>query len=654
MAQRYSPKVPRSQLRDSVGLPTKAAAWFAAYPDLWFAIFSACWVGLLYRHVIGAGFVYDDVPQISKNAALSSWHSVVGYFRSAVPFNSDFRGFGGSFYRPLFWASLALDRALWGLDATGFHCTNLVLHWANGLLAFLFLKRLRVSVLVAAAVSLLWLGLPINAEVVAWISGRSISLAFLFLLTGLFCAECYLRSNGVVVALIAYAMASLASLLSHEIGILTLPMTWLALYSSNVARRRWFALSGVGVAVDGLYQGLRYFAGAHISAGMASNVPSGVSVFVESGVTFWKYVGWMVLPLRMSVERSTDVPTHSSALALAAALIGILALLIAVLLLRKKMPEVAFGLAWWGIALSPFCGIVPIYQGMAERYTYVAAVGLALAVVGFLFHLERRPRLPIACVVILWMGWGARRLNPRVLDWRDEIPLYASSLKATPRSPALLYNLGVAYAEAGDASSALDYYHRAIDLNPHYTSAIINLGNVLAHQGNYSQAADLYRRAIALDARDPDAWLNLGNVYLQLNLTQDAKNAYEKALALRSNDVEAMINLGAARQRSGDFSGAEQAYRRAIAADPRQAPAYCDLGALFLQLGNPEAAREQLTKALEQDAGYALAYFNLGVLYEQTGRRDLAAEVYRKALEIQPEYQRARAGLDRVQREIRP
>jgi len=41
-------------------------------------------------------------------------------------------------------------------------------------------------------------------------------------------------------------------------------------------------------------------------------------------------------------------------------------------------------------------------------------------------------------------------------------------------------------------------------------------------------------------------------------------------------------------------------------------------------------------------------------VYEQTGRRELAAEMYRKALEIQPDYQRARAGLDRMQREIRP
>src|ERR1700722_12255817 len=146
----------------------------AHHPGLWFAIISACWVALLYRHVIGNGFVYDDVGQIQKSPALASWHSVREYARSAVPFNSEFRGIGGSFYRPLFWFSLALDRIFWGLNATGFHLTNLALHWGNGLLAFLLLRRLHVSGLLSASVCITWLSLPINCEVVAWISGRSI------------------------------------------------------------------------------------------------------------------------------------------------------------------------------------------------------------------------------------------------------------------------------------------------------------------------------------------------------------------------------------------------------------------------------------------------------------------------------------------------
>jgi protein O-mannosyl-transferase len=638
MAQRRPSVNPRSQ------------SPFASHLDLWFAIISACWVVLLYRHVIGAAFVYDDVPQIQNNPALSSWHSVAGYFRSAVPFNRDFRGFGGFFYRPLFWLSLAMDRMLWGLNATGFHITNLALHWTNGFLAFTLLRKQRVSIVVSAAVSIVWLGLPINAEVVAWISGRSISLAVLFLLTGLLSADWYLRSNRIV-ALFGYAIASFASLLSHEIGVLTLPMVGLMAYASNPERRRWFdvsfaglalvRLTGVGLTVDALYLWLRHIAGAHLS--------SGVPAVVGSGVSFWKYVGWMLLPLRMSIERSTDVPTSDFPMTTSAAFIGVLALFVVILLSRRKMPEVAVGLAWLFIALVPFCGIIPIYQGMAERYTYLAALGFVLAMVALLFHLSNPARSVALCAVILWVSWGAWRLNARVIDWRDETSIYAKSLEATPGSPILLYNLGVTFAEAGDTSKAADYYQRAIELNPRYTSAIINLGNMFERQGNYSQAVALYQRAIALDPRDPDAWVDLGNIYLQLAMNQAAKGAYEKAVALKPNDVEAIINLGAALQRSGDLNAAEQAYQRAIAIDPGQAPAYCDLGALFLQQGNVVGAREQLTKSIEHNPSYAPAYFDLGVLNEQIGQRDLALEMYKKALDLQPDYPRARSSVERLQ-----
>jgi protein O-mannosyl-transferase len=476
--------------------------------------------------------------------------------------------------------------------------------------------------------------------VVAWISGRSISLAVLFLLTALLSAEWYLRSNKIV-ALVGYTIACFASLLSHEIGILTLPMTCLLLYAANSVRRGWLVLSGLGLVVDALYLWLRHIAGGHLS--------SGAPVIVGSGISFWKYVVWMLLPLRMSIERSTDVPINDSPITTVASFFGVLTLLIVILRLQNKMPEVAAGLAWLCIALVPFCGLVPIYQGMAERYTYLAALGLILAIVASVFHLRDRTRSLALSVLLLWAFCSVWRLNARVLDWREEMPLYLKSLEATPKSAVLLYNVGVAFAEEGDVAKAADYYQRAIGLNPRYTSAIINLGNLLERQGNSSQAAALYQRAISLDPRDPDVWVDIGDVYLQLGLTQQAESAYEKAIVLKPGDAEAIIDLGAAFQRSGDFYAAEQEYRRAIAADSSQAAAYSDLGALFLQQGNPYAAREQLIKAIQHDSSNAVAYFDLGVAYEQTRRRDLAAEMYIKALDIQPDYQHARSNLERLE-----
>jgi tetratricopeptide (TPR) repeat protein len=494
--------------------------------------------------------------------------------------------------------------------------------------------------LLSGAVCIIWLGLPINTEVVAWISGRSISLAVLFLLTSLLSADWYLRSHRIL-ALLCFAIASFGSLLSHEIGIVTLPMTCLLVYALNGMPHSWLLLSGVGLAVDAVYLYIRHSAGGHLS----SSTPA----FIGLGIAFWKYIAWMLLPIRMSIERSTDVPSNNSPMAAVAAFLGVVALFIALLQLRHKMPEVAAGLAWLFIALIPFCGVVPIYQGMAERYTYLAALGLVLAIVGLLSHLKNGAHSLALCTVVLWLSWGVLRLHARVLDWRQEISIYTKSLAATPRSSVLLYNLGVVFGERGDNSKAADYYQRAIGFNPDYTAAIINLANLYQRQGNYLQSAALYQKAISLDPRDPDVWVDLGNLYLQLALTQEARSAYENAIALKSNDVEAIIGLGAIFQRSGDFAGAEQAYRRAIAVDPTQASAYCDLGALFLQEGNLSAAGEELTRALEHNSSYAPAYFDFGVLYEQMGRRDLAIDMYKKALNIQPDYQHARSNLERME-----
>ncbi len=224
-------------------------------PTLGFAIVSALWVLLLYRHAIGAPFVYDDIPQIQQNPALLSWHGTLGYFRSHVPFNAEFRRVAGSFYRPLFWLSLALDRRLWGLNASGFHAVNLVLHWANGLLGFVLLRRFGCSVLLAGGACLLWLGLPINSEVVAWISGRSLSLMGVLLLLSLLMADWYLRSRRAV-ALVSYFSAGLAAILSHEAGVLVLPLTFLIAYARDQKpRRSWLALGAVAVGMVGVWVG---------------------------------------------------------------------------------------------------------------------------------------------------------------------------------------------------------------------------------------------------------------------------------------------------------------------------------------------------------------------------------------------------------------
>ncbi len=550
---------------------------------------------MLYTHAVTAGFAsYDDVPQIVQNSSLSSLAASLKYFQSPVSFASDLRGSGASFYRPLFWLSLAIDEKLWGLNAAGFHLTNVLLHWLNGLFLFLLLRRLHVSSLSSALTSLLWMCLPINSEAVAWISGRPYCLVACFLLLGMLLAERYL-SRPAVKYLAGYSLAAFCALFCHEEGVLIVAFTLLLIIAKHEGKSRpAIMLNGVSVVTVLLYFRLRHAVGA---TGVTEK-----GTMASFGLFFWKYLGWMVLPIHMSVERSTDTPPPGwSGHALAAWLCLVLACAV-LIVVHRKIPRSPIGLAWMGIGLLPFCGIVFIYQGMAERFTYVASVGLALLVVVIGVESQVRLRPFVLGLIAVWVLWGVYRLETRISDWSDAARLYGHSLQATPRSAKLHYNLGAVLEERKDFAQASGEYDKAVGLQPYYEPALAGLGNVD---------------------------LNLGRA-------KEASQMFQRALQLKPDDVKTVTNYGTALQSLGELEAAKAQYLRAISLAPDNDDAYCDLGVLLFRTGDTEAAVRQFDQAAKINPSDPIPLFNLAAIYQKSGRPDLAVRLYQRVLQLSP------------------
>ena len=579
----------------NTSLYPRAAQWCRSRPLSAYILASLLWTTVLYSHAVTAGFAsYDDAPQIVQNPSLSSLAASLKYFQSPVSFASDFRGSGASFYRPLFWLSLAVDEKLWGLNPAAFHMTNLLLHWLSGLFLFLLLRRLNIPSLSSALASLLWIGLPINSEAVAWISGRHYCLVACFLFLGTLLAELYL-SRPAIKYLAGYCLAALCALLSHEEGVLIVAFTLLLVIAKHKERSRpALMLSGVSVIATLLYFGLRHSVGA---TGVTAK-----GTMVSFGLSFWKYLGWMVLPIHMSIERSTDTPPPGwSGHALAAWLCLALASVVLILVHRKSPPS-AIGFAWMGIGLLPFCGIVFIYQGMAERYTYVASAGLALMVVVIGLESQVRFRPFVLGLIAVWVLWGVYRLETRISDWSDATRLYGHSLQATPRSAKLHYNLGAIWEQRKDFAQASDEYNKAVALEPFYEPALAGLGNVA---------------------------LNLGR-------PKEASQIFQKALQLKPDDVKAVTNYGTALQSLGETEAAKAQYERAISLAPGDDSAYCDLGVLLFQTGDVHAAILQFDRAAKINPSDPAPLFNLAAIYQKSGRPDLAVKLYERVLQLSP------------------
>src|SRR5258705_1290342 len=336
------------------------------HPGRTFLFLSGVLILFLYWRSFTSPFVYDDLDQVVNNPNLSSWSAFAQRFLlHPVALTTSFLGYAGSTYRPLFWLSLFIDRAIWGLDASGFHATNVVLHLVNGNLGFALLRRLKMPVLPAAAVCLLWLSLPINTEVVAWGSGRSYALCSLFILICLLSALNSIRQGRFMWRLACFAAAACA-VLSHELGIVILPLLLLLLFNTEQQRSRnlFITLGIICLAAFGV-ELLRLGVGVKSFSALAS--------VKWASLALWKYLVLTLFPLHMSVERSTSISLSQSHPWLPAEILCILLLIAYAVLRRRNNPALLGGLTWFAICIAPFA-VLMNYQGLAERFTYLASI----------------------------------------------------------------------------------------------------------------------------------------------------------------------------------------------------------------------------------------------------------------------------------------
>jgi tetratricopeptide (TPR) repeat protein len=135
-------------------------------------------------------------------------------------------------YQPLSWVTLGADHALWGMDARGYHATNVTLHAACAAAVYLLALRLaRVlrpaapvtarARLAAAVAALAFAVHPLRVESVAWVTERRDVLSGLFFVLALIAwlrAAPGTRPGGVDARLAAAALGAAAAGLALLLG----------------------------------------------------------------------------------------------------------------------------------------------------------------------------------------------------------------------------------------------------------------------------------------------------------------------------------------------------------------------------------------------------------------------------------------------------
>ncbi len=125
------------------------------------------------------GFIWDDDDYVQDNPTLRSLAGLGQIW---------FQPGATRQYYPLVHTTYWLEYRLWGLDPTGYHVVNVILHALSAVVVWRILSRLQVPGAWAAAA--LFALHPVHVESVAWITERKNALSGAFYLSA---AWAYLR-----------------------------------------------------------------------------------------------------------------------------------------------------------------------------------------------------------------------------------------------------------------------------------------------------------------------------------------------------------------------------------------------------------------------------------------------------------------------------
>ena len=581
-------------------------------------LLAACLVP--FANGLGGDFTYDDKAIVRDNPRIRSIETFGQLFETSY--------FGGpqgtgTAYRPMLLASFAAEWWIHGGNALPFHAVNLLLHAAATLLLWRLLVRLEFSGFVPLAAALLFAVHPIHVEAVTSLVGRGETQAAVLVLLFLHLAVRWWRRTDRRGWLLAGALACDALALLTKESAAAAPalafLCFLRLAEGSAGRRlarafvRGLPLWAGSAAVLAGFFGLReWVLGGFLHSGKVGifeveNPLSALAPFARVGnacLVLLRYVGRLVLPLRLSADESAwsirPVAAASSA-ALAAILLFAAAVLLA---LRRPRSAAAFGLLFFLAAILPasnlFFATGTIF---AERVAYLPAAGACLIAAAGLAALPfpgaRRPLLAAA------LGLLAARTAIRDMAWWSDERLFENSARVAPESAKNQYNLGYIRAEHARDAEGLAAYSRATRIYPRYWDAWAGTGKCELELGRYDDGRRSYEKSLEVLPSYENGFFGLGLVYEAQARDPEALAAYRRGLARNPESLPLAFRAATVASRLG-LPAAGRYWKRALTAHPESLPTRYGYARWLRERGDAGAFRVELWRILSiapRDAG---------------------------------------------------
>jgi tetratricopeptide (TPR) repeat protein len=529
--------------------------------------------------------------------------------------------FGGH-YQPLTWLSFALDHHWWGVNAAGFHLTNLLLHAAMAAgVFFLALRLLRggpdhsidhAILLGAIAATLLFAVHPLRVESVAWATERRDVLSGMWLVLTVIC---YVRAadskrpgsygGWLALSLLFYAL----SLLSKAAG-LTLPFVLLLLDVFPLRRRRWRRVlteKGLFLAPAVVFGLLALWAQGE-SGAMRSLAEHPVSLRIGQafyGLVFYPVKTLWPTGLAPLYEQRPDATALDAANLASACVVVVLTLML--WRLRRRRPALLTAWAAYILLLSPVLGLAQSGpQVVADRYSYLSCIPwtlvLGAGVVSWWRHGTRRRRTMIAVTGMALVVLLAFLTRSQIRIWHNSRTLWTATIQRGASDGIARANLAVVLNEAGEFEAACQEAGRALETLPGNRSAHRALGRCSLELNELAEAEEHYAVALEIAAHvgktDTATLASLAVVKTRLGKHAQAERLYRECVAVEPDIPEWHFNIAGFLASRGRSAEAMASFAEGLRLDPTRSEPRFRLAVLQLASGSPVAAKATLETGL--------------------------------------------------------
>ncbi len=528
-------------------------------------------------------------------------------------------------YHPLTVASLWLNSALFGKEATSFIVVNALIHLFNTILVFRFSQQLtKNNVLVSFLVALFWGIHPMHVESVTWVSERKDVLYSMFFFLACIQYIKYLEKNERKMLIYCFVYFVL-SCLSKAMAVV-LPLVLLLI-------DYWFDRGFL--TVKNITSKIPFFIVALLFGALAVHVQGGgnlggrlekmtLDVALSSALSlgdrikfgfygFLVYIFKLFFPINQHNFYAYPNADQYGAIQYITAPIWSLLILGGAAFFYRRKKEVFFGIMFFFFTIVLVLQFLSVGGAiLAERYTYIPYFGILFMLFYWLNQKIQSKKMllfgsGIVTVIFMYLTYK------QTLTYKDTGTLFENSYKYEPESPVVNENLANHFGRSGKIDQVVRYGEFAVSKGVQSYALMGALANAYYLKGNMPKALELYQKSIdnSPSHRKFVAYYNRGIANRDAgNFAQSAED-FTKAMELGQNKVVYLPLRAFSNLKANKFKEAFDDYSKMINIGMAVDTAYNDRAVARYSLGDTEGAIKDLKEVMKRNPNYVDARNNL-------------------------------------------